>query len=177
MIKQGAHVYFAFSNGESVLDSRNKPRMYLSVAQFEKHCPGRAYEQIELIEYAPVIHAQWADRIIGDSCKHRCCTNCGFGKQDYNYAICPGCGAIMDNGKTNPESIVLTIPASALCAVRTTHACKVFPPAGVNDWTVRCSRCEGAVNATAKFCESCGSLLDLPSEHRRLNDNRKDGKG
>ena len=54
-IKQGQHIFIAFQNGESVLDSQLRPRMYKSVEQFKKSFPGREQGEVELVEYAPTL--------------------------------------------------------------------------------------------------------------------------
>lgn len=38
-IKQGQHIFIAFQDGEAVLDSQLRPRMYKSREQFEKSFP------------------------------------------------------------------------------------------------------------------------------------------
>ena len=54
-IKQGQHIFIAFQNGEAVLDSQLRPRMYKSVEQFKKSFPGWRQGEAELVEYAPTL--------------------------------------------------------------------------------------------------------------------------
>ena len=54
-IKQGQHIFIAFQNGEAVLDSQLRPRMYKSIEQFKKSFPGREQGEVELVEYAPTL--------------------------------------------------------------------------------------------------------------------------
>lgn len=52
-IKQGQHIFIAFQDGEAVLDSQLRPRMYKSREQFEKSLPAWRDGKAELVEYAP----------------------------------------------------------------------------------------------------------------------------
>ena len=54
MFKQGEHVFFAFVDGKTVLDSQTRPRMYTSREQYERCYPGFRIQQADLVEYAPV---------------------------------------------------------------------------------------------------------------------------
>lgn len=54
-IKQGQHIFIAFQDGEAVLDSQLRPRMYKSKEQFEKSFPAWRDGKAELIEYAPTL--------------------------------------------------------------------------------------------------------------------------
>ena len=54
-IKQGQHIFIAFQDGEAVLDSQLRPRMYKSREQFEKSFPGWRDGKAELVEYAPTL--------------------------------------------------------------------------------------------------------------------------
>ena len=54
-IKQGQHIFIAFQDGEAVLDSQLRPRMYKSKEQFEKSFPAWRDGIAELIEYAPTL--------------------------------------------------------------------------------------------------------------------------
>lgn len=54
-IKQGQHVFIAFQDGEAVLDSQLRPRMYKSREQFEKSFPACRDGKAELVEYAPTL--------------------------------------------------------------------------------------------------------------------------
>ena len=55
MIKQGQHIFIAFQDGEAVLDSQLRPRMYKSKEQFEKSFPAWRDGKAELVEYAPTL--------------------------------------------------------------------------------------------------------------------------
>lgn len=57
-MKQGQSVYIPFIDGESVLDSQNRPRMYKTVEQFQKSYPGIHFENPDLQEYAPVVRCR-----------------------------------------------------------------------------------------------------------------------
>ena len=54
-IKQGQHIFIAFQDGEAVLDSQLRPRMYKSREQFEKSFPAWRDGKAELVEYAPTL--------------------------------------------------------------------------------------------------------------------------
>ena len=54
-IKQGQHIFIAFQDGEAVLDSQLRPRMYKSREQFEKSFPAWRDGKAELFEYAPTL--------------------------------------------------------------------------------------------------------------------------
>lgn len=54
-IKQGQHIFIAFQDGEAVLDSQLRPRMYKSREQFEKSFPVWRDGKAELVEYAPTL--------------------------------------------------------------------------------------------------------------------------
>lgn len=54
-IKQGQHIFIAFQDGEAVLDSQLRPRMYKSREQFEKSFPAWRDGNAELVEYAPTL--------------------------------------------------------------------------------------------------------------------------
>ena len=54
-IKQGQHIFIAFQDGEAVLDSQLRPRMYKSRKQFEKSFPAWRDGKAELVEYAPTL--------------------------------------------------------------------------------------------------------------------------
>lgn len=54
-IKQGQHIFIAFQDGEAVLDSQLRPRMYKSREQFEKSFPAWRDGEAELVEYAPTL--------------------------------------------------------------------------------------------------------------------------
>ena len=54
-IKQGQHIFIAFQDGEAVLDSQLRPRMYKSREQFEKSVPVWRDGKAELVEYAPTL--------------------------------------------------------------------------------------------------------------------------
>ena len=54
-IKKGQHIFIAFQDGEAVLDSQLRPRMYKSRKQFEKSFPAFREGAAELIEYAPTL--------------------------------------------------------------------------------------------------------------------------
>lgn len=54
-IKQGQHIFIAFQDGEAVLDSQLRPRMYKSREQFEKSFPAWRDGKADLVEYAPTL--------------------------------------------------------------------------------------------------------------------------
>lgn len=54
-IKQGQHIFIAFQDGEAVLDSQLRPRMYKSREQFEKSFPAWRDGKAELVDYAPTL--------------------------------------------------------------------------------------------------------------------------
>lgn len=58
VIKQGEHIFIAFQDGEAVLDSQLRPRMYKSREQFEKSFPAWRDGKAELVEYAPILTPQ-----------------------------------------------------------------------------------------------------------------------
>lgn len=55
IIKKGQHIFIAFQDGESVLDSQLRPRMYKSREQFEKSFPAWRDGKAELVEYSPAL--------------------------------------------------------------------------------------------------------------------------
>jgi hypothetical protein len=57
--KQGEHVFIPFCRGESVLDRQGGPRLYKTKEAYVKHYG--EWENIELVEYAPVVEAEWID--------------------------------------------------------------------------------------------------------------------
>ena len=64
-IKQGQHIFIAFQDGEAVLDSQLRPRMYKSREQFEKSFPAWRDGKAELVEYAPTLTPpnEWVNRV------------------------------------------------------------------------------------------------------------------
>jgi hypothetical protein len=54
-------ILIPFIDGKSVMDSQMKPRMYKTRSAFEKSFPGygRHEEDIDLVEYTPVVHGEW----------------------------------------------------------------------------------------------------------------------
>lgn len=60
-IKRGESLFIPFQNGKSVQDSQLRPRVYRSVAAYEKNFPNgdTGDAPIELVEYAEVVHAHW----------------------------------------------------------------------------------------------------------------------
>lgn len=64
-IKQGQHIFIAFQDGEAVLDSQLRPRMYKSREQFEKSFPAWRDGKAELVEYAPtpIPLNEWVNRV------------------------------------------------------------------------------------------------------------------
>lgn len=99
-LKKGQSVFIPFVGDASVLDSQNRPRMYKSVEQFKKSYPLFRLEQPELVEYAPVVHAEWKS-VYGTHRPRVACTNCKYDvkSQLKYYKRCPNCGAKMDGGK------------------------------------------------------------------------------
>ena len=66
--REGESVFFAFSNGETELDSQNKPRMYKTRNQFEAKFPFFRRGCVKLLEYAPVVKCK--------DCKHLMFSGC-----------------------------------------------------------------------------------------------------
>ena len=60
-IKRGESLFIPFRNGQSIMDSQLKPRMYKSMQNFAKAFPTHNYgtENIEVVEYAEVKHGEW----------------------------------------------------------------------------------------------------------------------
>lgn len=54
-IKQGQHIFIAFQDGEAVLDSQLRPRMYKNREQFEKSFPAWRDGKAEIVEYTPTL--------------------------------------------------------------------------------------------------------------------------
>lgn len=95
-IKQGQHIFIAFQDGEAVLDSQLRPRMYKSREQFEKSFPAWRDGKAELVEYAPTLPQPSNEALALEYREYRC-AECGHewmedcDATDYpNY--CPGCG-------------------------------------------------------------------------------------
>ena len=81
-IKQGQHIFIAFQDGEAVLDSQLRPRMYKSREQFEKSFPAWRDGKAELVEYAPTLTPpnEWVsvyDRL-PEPGERVLATDCGF---------------------------------------------------------------------------------------------------
>lgn len=101
-IKKGESIYIPFIDGESVLDSQNRPRMYKSVEQFKKSYPGyREGAPNELVEYAPVVRGRWIDYSEpNEDGNCQCyCSNCYAGdvqRVGEKVPYCWKCGAKMD---------------------------------------------------------------------------------
>lgn len=55
---KGESVFFAFKDGKTVEDSQMKPRMYKTIEQAKKTYPGGFRGDVELVEYAPVVHCR-----------------------------------------------------------------------------------------------------------------------
>lgn len=95
-LKKGQSVFIPFVGDASVLDSQNRPRMYKSVEQFKKIYPLFRLEQPELVEYAPVVHAEWDKDERCTACKEK--STEGLDAEKWNYWLppyCPHCGAKM----------------------------------------------------------------------------------
>lgn len=58
IIKKGQHIFLAFKNDESLLDSQMRPRIYTSLKNAEKFTPNIDKDETEYIEYAPLIAQQ-----------------------------------------------------------------------------------------------------------------------
>ena len=75
-IKQGQHIFIAFQDGEAVLDSQLRPRMYKSREQFEKSFPAWRDGKAELVEYAPTLtppnEPPPCYQPDGDGCAYQC---------------------------------------------------------------------------------------------------------
>ena len=99
-INEGEKLYIPFIDGESVLDSQLRPRIYKSVEQFDKKYPYSDVEKVKLVEYAPVKESKWIQL---NKTQEHYCERCGasfnlyaYCKNDYLY--CPQCGSRMRNG-------------------------------------------------------------------------------
>lgn len=58
VIKEGESVYIPFADGQSVLDSQLRPRMYKSIEQLEKKYPAFRLAKPDIVEYAPVVRCK-----------------------------------------------------------------------------------------------------------------------
>ena len=56
-LEKGQHIFIAFQNGEAVLDSQLRPRMYTSLENADRWTPTVNKGKIEYVEYAPTIQA------------------------------------------------------------------------------------------------------------------------
>ena len=54
-LKKGQHIFIAFQNGEAVLDSQLRPRMYTSLENADRWTPTFNKGKIEYVEYAPTL--------------------------------------------------------------------------------------------------------------------------
>lgn len=57
-LKKGQHIFIAFQNGEAVLDSQLRPRMYTSLENADRWTPTFNKGKIEYVEYAPTLTPQ-----------------------------------------------------------------------------------------------------------------------
>lgn len=103
-IKRGESLFIPFRNGQSISDSQCKPRMYKSVANFEKSFPAHNHgtKGIEMVEYVEVRHGEWQQN---PYCKRiYFCSECGRHIEDgscnpYEHFPYCHCGAKMNGGK------------------------------------------------------------------------------
>ncbi len=87
--KYGESVFFAFRYGESVLDCQIHPRMYRSAAQFKAKFPFTAYDEVKLVEYAPIVHGRWIP--VDEKQDAFDCSECdAMVQRQHNF--CPKCG-------------------------------------------------------------------------------------
>ena len=98
---KGRSVFFVFKNGVSQLDCQNRPRMYKSIEQFKGKFPNYGHEDVELVEYAPVVHGEWVWNTKGLFPKPLCsrCNHEPYRASNHNSDLpnyCPNCGAKMD---------------------------------------------------------------------------------
>lgn len=95
--KKGQHLFFLMNNGETSLDSQNKPRYYLSRDKAEQY---KRYGS-EIIEYVPVTYGVW--EIMPGTKNRRFCTCCKWDVPEYGkfYGYCPNCNAKMSRGDDN----------------------------------------------------------------------------
>lgn len=96
-ICKGDSVFIPFRNGESISDSQLKPRMYMSRESFTNHFPGHylGTKDVELVEYAPVVHGRW--EAVHDGWGR--CPNCHRMDSIHEKAThCRFCGTKMDGG-------------------------------------------------------------------------------
>ena len=54
-LKKGQHIFIAFQDGEAVLDSQLRPRMYTSLENADRWTPKVNKGKIEYVEYAPTL--------------------------------------------------------------------------------------------------------------------------
>ena len=106
ILKYGESIYIPFLDGESVLDSQNRPRMYKSKEKFDESYPWHREKSPVLVEYAPVAQGMWLNEDFPNKAAtvndFAICSVCGetSHKAEHGYAIlskyCPNCGAKMD---------------------------------------------------------------------------------
>ena len=101
-IGKGDHIYIPFSeSGRSCLDGTLRIRTHRSIEEhswYKARYADHAKLDHELVEYAPVINAEWALNGDGDLQ----CSNCGGGAlihpltgDQYPTVFCPHCNAHM----------------------------------------------------------------------------------
>lgn len=101
-IAKGDHILIPFNEeGRSCMDGNVKIRTHRTLeeyAKYKKGYPQKASLDHELVEYAPVIHAEWVLNGDGDLQ----CSNCGGGAlnhpltgDQYPTVYCPHCNANM----------------------------------------------------------------------------------
>ena len=96
-IKRGESLFIPFENGESLLDSQLKPRIYKSVQNFDKAFPKHIFERknIEVVEYKEVKRGYWIDLDITEWQ----CSKCHYRVERWNNTPhCPNGGADMRGG-------------------------------------------------------------------------------
>lgn len=52
-MKKGQSIFIPFKDGESIYDSQNKARMYMSEEKFRASFPQWRFGEVELVEYVP----------------------------------------------------------------------------------------------------------------------------
>lgn len=71
-IKRGDSFFIPFRNGQSILDSQCRPRMYKSLQNFSKSYPSHylGTQNIEMAEYVEVVHCKDCKYCHYEFCDH-----------------------------------------------------------------------------------------------------------
>ncbi len=101
--KKGQHLFFLMRNGETSLDSQNKPRYYLSKDRAKQYNHGIA----EIVEYAPITHGVWEKSNIEGYVWCSVCHGLYVKEDDWiggkKWKCCPCCTAILDEDDKQKE--------------------------------------------------------------------------